>query len=546
MKTSIIKGHRFFVALAAAVSLGSGLINIFSVIGPGLPDRLQILKELFPLEFINLSRFAVLFLGFALVIVSVNIYRRKRRALYIAAAMAILSIGFHLGKGLDYEVATASLVLLIVLAFSRSAFTVKSSEPNLKRSALRLLLAVAVAVAYGVTGFRLLDAREFGVNFNLAGAIEQTLRNLTFVGSPGLTPGTEYAQWFLDSLYFLSGVILFIALWVFFRPVRYIFQIYPGEREQARAIAEQFGRHDLDFFKLWPDKSFFFWKNGFLAYRVGADTAVVLGDPVGPEEEIEGIIRAFRDLCNENDWAIIFHQILPDFLHIYEGLGFGSLKIGDDAIVDLMTFTIEGPSGKDHRYIINKLEKQGIHLENYPPSLTEETLRQCKEVSDDWLKIGGHRERGFTLGRFDSKYLRETPIFAAVDENGKMQAFVNVIRSYRKGEITVDLMRRRSDSPQGVMDYLFVKVFLECQKAGYTRFTLGMAPMSGFREGEEASQAEKALHAFVQQLGFLFGFKGLRAFKAKYATSWEPRYVILEHISDLPRLALAIRAVSEI
>lgn len=537
---------RLLVWLTALITLGSGLINIFSVTNPALPERSKILRGIFPLEFLNLSRFAVLLMGFALVIASINIFKRKKRAYQFTITLAILSIGFHLGKGLDYEEAAFSLLLLIVLYLARNNFTVKSSEPNLKRGLLRFAVALSLAIAYGVAGFWFLEPKEFGINFHIGESIKQTFLFLSFIGNPELIPKTHYAKWFLDSLYFISATTIIYAIWALFRPVRYIFRILPGERERARKIAEEYGRHDLDFFKLWPDKSFFFRENAFLAYRVGANTAVVLGDPVGPEGEIEGIIREFKTLCNENDWAIIFHQTLPVFLPIYEKLGFERLKIGDDAIVDLTTFTTEGGEGKAHRHIINKMEKNGIHIEEYPPPVADDVLRRCKEVSDEWLKIGGHRERSFTLGSFDPKYLRETQIVAAFDETGKMQAFLNIVPSYHRGEATVDLMRRRGDSPTGIMDYLFIKVFRICREQGYHRFTLGMAPMSGFREGEEATQTEKAVHAFMQQLSFLFRFKGLFAFKAKYASYWEPRYVILEHITDLPRHAMAISAVSEL
>lgn len=538
---------RLFVWLTAFIALGSGLVNIFSVTGgPGIAKRLMAVRDIFPLEFIHLSRYLVLLIGFTLVITSINLFRRKKRAHQLAQVLAILSIGFHLAKGLDYEEATILFLLLILLLVSRQYFTVKSSEPNLKRGILRFAVALSVAIAYGVAGFWFLEPREFGINFHIGQSIKQTFLFLSFIGNPELTPNTHYARWFLDSLYLISATAIIYSIWALFRPVRYIFQILPGERERARKIAEQYGRHDLDFFKLWPDKSFFFWQNTFLAYRVGANTAVVLGDPVGPEGEIEGIIREFKTFCDGNDWAIIFHQTLPDFLPIYEKLGYEKLKIGDDAIVDLTKLTTEGREGKEHRHIISKMEKSGVRIEKYLPPVPDNVLRKCKEVSDEWLKIGGHRERGFTLGSFDPKYVRDTQIIAAFDETNKMQAFVNIVPSYRKGEATVDLMRRRDDSPGGIMDYLFVKVFQICQEQGYSCFTLGMAPMSGFREGEEATPTEKAVHAFMQQLNFLFSFKGLFAFKAKYASYWEPRYVILEHITDLPRHALAIKAVSEL
>jgi lysylphosphatidylglycerol synthetase-like protein (DUF2156 family) len=102
------------------------------------------------------------------------------------------------------------------------------------------------------------------------------------------------------------------------------------------------------------------------------------------------------------------------------------------------------------------------------------------------------------------------------------------------------------DAPNGIMDYLFVKLMLRCKEQGFTRFNLGMAPMSGFQEREEASAAERATHLFFQRLNFLFSFGGLKRYKAKFATDWEPRYAIYRHALDLPKLGVALNKVSEL
>lgn len=273
---------------------------------------------------------------------------------------------------------------------------------------------------------------------------------------------------------------------------------------------------------------------------------MALGDPVGPEAEIEPTIKRFIEYCANNDWRIAFHQTLPDFLPIYRGLGFRKLKIGDDAIVDLPNFKLEGKESKKLRHYINQLEKQGIKFLRFDPPISIEIMSQLKEISDSWLQIPGRRERTFTLGLWDHNYVRSTPVYAAVDPKGKILAFMNSIPSYRKGEATIDLMRHLPDAPPGVMDYLFIKLFFALKEEGYQRFNLGMAPMAGFSEHEEASPEERAVHYFMQQLNFLFSYQGLLYYKAKFATIWEPRYTIYRNVLNLPRVARAISEVSEI
>ena len=313
-------------------------------------------------------------------------------------------------------------------------------------------------------------------------------------------------------------------------------------------ILERHGRSSLDYFKLWHDKSYFFsrGRDAFLAYRVGSGFAVVLGDPAGPETEIGGIVRDFMTLCRENDWGLAFHQALPDFLPVYESLGLKKLKIGDDAIVDLKGFTISGSAGKTFRHTVKKMEEAGLRTALFEPPIAQDVLLQAKAISDAWLDIPGRRERGFTLGAFEPDYVRSTPLFAVLDADSRMAGFVNLIPSYRKGEATIDLMRRKSEAPNGVMDFVFIKLFEHLSKAGYERFNLGMSPMGGFQEGEEPTPEERAIHFFFQRMNFLFSFKGLHAYKAKFASLWEPRYVIYQNIFDLPRHAVAINSVSEL
>jgi phosphatidylglycerol lysyltransferase len=543
-----LRARSLIVAAIALGTFGSGVLNLYSLMRPALSGRLAFLYELFPVEFINLSRFVVLMSGFALVISSLNIYKRKRRAFQTVAILTALSALFHLTKGVDYEEASLSVVLLALLWASRHHFTVRSGPLDIGSASTRLGVTILVGVIYGVLGFWLLDPREFGIDFSLRQATRRTALYLVFSGDPHLIPQTRFAAWFLDSLSVMTSLMVAYSATLIFRPVRYRLHTLPQERAAAEAIVRQHGRSSLDFFKTWPDKSYFFSpsKQTFLAYSVGGGFALVLGDPVGPADEIEAVVADFSRLCTENDWGFAFYQTLPDFLPVYAGRGLQKLKLGEDALVDLRRFNLDAKERRSLRAAVHKVERQGVTVRIYEPPLTDDVLTQLKSISDDWLRIPGRRERQFTLGRFDIDYVRQCPVLVATTNDGVMQAFVNVIRSYRQRETTIDLMRRRGTAPNGVMDFLLVKLLLQSRDRGFERFSLGLAPMSGFHEEEGASPEERAIHFFFQHLTFIFSFTGLRAYKAKFATEWEPRYVVYHNVLDLPRVALTLARVSEI
>ncbi|HEX5000657.1 MAG TPA: phosphatidylglycerol lysyltransferase domain-containing protein [Terriglobia bacterium] len=541
-------GRRSPRLIIALMALGSGLLNVYSVIGPSLPDRFAVLRAIFPLDFLHLARFITLLMGFVLVILSVNIYRRKRRAVFVAMGVATASVVFHLTKGLDYEEALVSLVLLIALILTRKDFTVRSGNPDFGDALLKVGIGVALALGYGVVGFWLLDRREFGVDFSFIQSIRNTGSLLILSSRPELVPHTGYARWFLESFYFMTVITIAYGAIALFRPVVYRYRIQPHEQDRARGLVQHYGRASLDYFKVWPDKSYFFSPSGesFIAYRVAGGVALALGDPVGAPDEIAPVIRGFVRFCADNDWVPAFYQTTAEYLLHYRSAGLRKLKIGDDGFVDLDAFSLEGKIGRNLRRKVQNLEKTGIRTVRYDPPAPDAVLLDARAVSDDWLRIPGRRERAFSLGRFDWDYLKRTALFAALGADGQMLAFANIIIPGHPGDTTVDLMRHRSDAPNGTMDYLFAKLFLMSKEQGFRRFDMGLAPMAGFSEKEEASKEERAVHYFFQRMNFLFSFQGLLHFKSKFATTWEPRYLIHRNVLDLPRIAFAMARVSEL
>ena len=134
-----------------------------------------------------------------------------------------------------------------------------------------------------------------------------------------------------------------------------------SDRQRARAIVEQYGHSSLARFTLFDDKVYYFSPTGqsVIAYVPKGRGAIVLGDPVGPTEERRDVIVGFQQFCRRNDWYPTFYQTLPDDLELYESLGLQALQIGEEAVVDLRTFTLEGKHGSNLRNSVNKIVKAG-------------------------------------------------------------------------------------------------------------------------------------------------------------------------------------------
>ena len=170
-------------------------------------------------------------------------------------------------------------------------------------------------------------------------------------------------------------------------------------------------------------------------------------------------------------------------------------------------------------------------------------MERLREISDRWLEHGAHRERTFTLGQFDEAYLRSTAGLAAYDPTGKIQAFVNLLPSYRSTDGTFDLMRRDPSGPNAVMDLLFVSMIEHFRSAGSSGLNLGLAPFANI-DGD--TLADRALRVIYERGGRAFNYGGLRAYKNKWRPRWEPRYLAYRGDVELASVAIATGRAGEL
>jgi phosphatidylglycerol lysyltransferase len=324
---------------------------------------------------------------------------------------------------------------------------------------------------------------------------------------------------------------------------------FPEHPEQDRAahLLAQYGHSSNDYFKLWPDKDYWFntAQTGFVAYGVSHHVIVSLGDPIAPDSQMEQTLLEFADFCHQNNWTPLFHQVGPEIIPLYEKLGYRHFKGSQEALVDLTTFTTSGKEHKELRSALNKMQRENITFRLFDTPVPDDMIAQAQVVTDSWLSLG-RRERTFTLGRFEEEYVRHTPMMAVFDASGTMQAFANIIPSYAPNTATIDMMRHRKDAPHGVMDFLFLKLFEYNRAEGFHYFSLGSTPIITPDPGEKAALEERAFYQLTNYLDWMFSMRGLRQYKEKFATIWEPRYLVYRHRLDMPRFIQAINDLCEL
>ena len=326
-----------------------------------------------------------------------------------------------------------------------------------------------------------------------------------------------------------------------FHPVPLSQPATEDERARAQEIVEQYGRTSLARFALFADKSYFFSPNGsVIAFVVKGRVALALGDPIGLDEHIESSILAFKSFCARNHWCACFYQVQPDYLNVYDALGFHTMSVGQEAIVDVAYLTREGKAGKKFRNAVNRLSRLGHRVEVYQPPLSDDLLSKLKTVSDEWLAERIGSEIRFSVGWFDEEYIRHSTVAAVHTSEGHISAFANIVSEYQHNRVTLDLMRHRYRIENCTMDFLFVSLFDWAKKNGYPTFSLGFSPLSGIGEKPHDSFMERALRAFYENVSRFPNLKGLHAFKDKFHPRWESRYMVYPGAVRLPAIAMAL------
>src|SRR5512140_3972500 len=291
------------VRVAAVLTAVMGVVNVLSAVQPAMQQRLHLLERYSPLQVAHGGHLTSALAGFALLLLAAGLWRRKRVAWLLTLLVLLASIVTHLLKGLDYEEASLAAMLAVILLIWRSHFHARSDPPSVRQAISTMIAALAFTLAYGVAGFFLLD-RHFRVHFGLWDAARQTVVMFTQYYDPGLQPITGFGRYFAASIYVVAIATTGYSLFLLIRPVLARHRSSVGERLAAGQIVQRYGRTSLARLTLLDDKLYYFSSGGsVIAYVVEGPVAIVLGDPIGPPDDVLNSIQGFKDFCSRNDWT---------------------------------------------------------------------------------------------------------------------------------------------------------------------------------------------------------------------------------------------------
>lgn len=539
-----MSGRRVRRTVVAAVAL-LALLDVVLAAVPSHRHRLAAhahVPALSPFQAFDGPRYLLLVAGMVLLAVLPGLHAAKKNAWLVATIVSAMSaIGHHL-NGLDLVGLLVAIATLLILASARASFPVPSDPPRAAQGWWLLALGELAVFAYGVGGLWLLTS-EFRKSPNVFDALVGAARLLLLLPTSALAPVTHHGRWFVGSVRFLSLLVVLLALARVLAPAVVGTARRAADRRRVERLLEEWGTSTLSFFHLLPDKTWFFGHDGgLLSYHLTGRVAVVLGGPLGEPRARQQVVDEFLARCDLNGWVPAFHQVREDERDLLADRGFALLKIGEEPIVDVESFSLDVPRMKSVRSAIRRVQRTGHRVDELAQPIDDETMRELRDVSDAWLHAGGHRERTFSVGQFDPEYLRSTTVVVVRDATDRIVAFANVVPSYASAEGNFDLMRRRPGTVNGVMDFLLLGLLDHFRDEGKRGMTLGLAPLASV---EGKGVVGRSLRLLGQHGSAVFNFAGLNAFKAKWATRREPRYLAYPSHLALPRIAMAVARVGE-
>jgi lysyl-tRNA synthetase class 2 len=522
--------------LAALTAGLAGLVNLASSVTPSIAWRNHVLLQVEPFEALKLTHAAAVPASMLLLVTAPYLWRRRQSALRLGLVLLLALTVLDLLKGLDVEAATGSAAAAAVLWLGRHSFCVRH-DPDTLRAAVRRVPVLAGTSLLLCSLVMWIAAPE---SASFATILRATGDALLWQAGP-LDFHDELGH--VDQAVGFTGLLTLVwCAYLLFRPLA-VPRVFPGVevRLAARELVHRHGDDTLAYFKLRRDQHYLFGpdRRAFLGYRVEAGVLLVSGDPVGPEAAIPPLLRELSLFAETRGLRLAALGAGDRLRPLWEQLGLRSLYLGDEAVVETAAFSLEGRPIRKVRQSVTRLEKQGYVAElRQVADLSDAELAGLEAVSRSWRQ--GEVERGFSmsLDELRREDHGDSLVVLGRDAKGRIRGFLHFAPSYGRAAVSLSLMRREQQTPNGLMEFLVARGLELLSDRGVEETSLNFAAFARFIHAPRG-WAERLVGRGLQVADAFFQIERLHRFNAKFFLRWEPRYLMYERVLGLPRVGLA-------
>ena len=444
-------------------------------------------------------------------------------------------------------IGTVLVAFLIAVAVSvRHQFSARIARRNLLAAlALFAVGVLATILVAGVLIPRHTSSAEPGVQFSWV--FSEIVGDLGGVGEQIILQ----VPWWVRAVVGLMGAATVLgSAYVLFRAPRFTRELEAADDARVRTMLREFGDDDsLGYFATRRDKAVV-WDaddrdaaRAGVSYRVFGSVCLASGNPVGDPARWPQAIERWRELSRANGWSLAVMGAGEAAAEAYDAAGLVAWEIGDEAIVDLAEFSLNGPGMKPVRQAVSRLQRRGYVTDITRHSeLTAEQFAELEAAAEHWRGDGGD-ERGFSmaLGRMADPLDGDCLLVSTRDTEGHLRGFLSFVPWGRNG-LSLDLMRRDPTADNGLVELMVSTLGERAAKLGLSRVSLNFAMFrEAFERGEEVGAGPLAR---LWRQGLLIAsrswqLESLYRSNAKYLPDWQPRFVCFEYSSDLLRVGIA-------
>ena len=325
--------------------------------------------------------------------------------------------------GLTVFEGATGLVIGILLWRARSAFPARVGRGSRLLALLVLvgglvfsaLVALALTAAFPNT----LEPGWERVGWALRAAIGQLPADNSTVFH-----GHHGAHWIAIIAGIISAAALILAAIVFFRSGRAKDFVSPqDELDVRRLVLETGDRDSLAYFATRRDKSVIFSPDhrAAVTYRVVAEVSLASADPVGHMSSWPGAIEAWIAEARQFGWFPAALSASEAGASAYVAAGLKAMEIGDEAVIEVESFALAGPTMAPVRRAVDRVQRAGYTLAvARHGDLGLEELTHLEEIADQWRAEGDERGFSMALSRLGDPADPRCVAVLARDKNGDL------------------------------------------------------------------------------------------------------------------------------
>ena len=530
--------------IIAAIATLLGLATLAEAVLPHQRGRVHYVLPVVPVPGSVTAAAVVAVSGLLLLRVASGLRKRKRRAWQVAVALtAAMTVAHAFGDERRPVEASITLVLLVMLLAASTRFTAKPDPRSRWFAAVVFAQFTVVSILYGLG--LLYFSRQVSGHPSFAARLQEVLYAL--VGADGniALRSERFRDVFHGTLLGFGLATVIVVAYFALRPSEPIPQLTPVDEERLRCLLAKHGERDsLGYFALRRDKSVVWSPSGKAAitYRVVQGVALASGDPIGDPEAWPGAIAAYRHLVEEYAWTPAVIGCGEQGATVFKReWGLSALEMGDEAIVDVDEFNLDGRAMRGVRQACTRVARAGYSVQiRRTQDIEPAEFAALITAAEAWR--GDAVERGFSmaLSRLGDPSDGDCVLVTAC-QDGELRGLLHFVPWGTDG-LSLDLMRRDRGADNGLNEFMIAKVLAASPALGVRRVSLNFAVFRDALERGAKIGAGPVLRFWRGTIVFLSRFwqiESLYRFNVKFRPYWESRFLSYPTAHDLPRIALA-------